>query len=1382
MPDEQFHVDVIIDPKRGQQGIRTIDRELVRVEDRGRRVGNVLRNAFAGIASALALRQIADYADQFTQLQNRLRVVTDSQRELTRATEDLFAVADRTRSAVGGTVELYSRLSLATRDLGVSSEALLSITESVNQAIILSGASTAEAQNGLIQFSQGLASGALRGDELRSVLEQLPIVADVIAKELGVTRGALRTLGAEGAITAEVILRAFANAEDELATGFAKTVPTLGQSFTVLRNAAVQTFGGLNESIGATGAVSTGLVTLADNLDNVVRGLLAAGGAFAAIKLADFAKDTIQAVQAQRRLRAVVADGNASILAEAQATAQSTDADVQKASSALARLNAERSLVPAIAATTAATAEQAVAVRTAAVAEAERSVATARSQLTLANSLNDSTASTIAKAEASAALLAAEAALETQTQKLRTAEIQLTAANRAAALEATNNAAARSAVAAQRITAENALFAAMDRRQKAELNLAAVTARSARGTRLLASAGRGLAAAFTNIPFLITAVGTAALFSGPLLDFLRRKFSDLTDEQERAREASKSFGETLDTLPTLLDRIDTAPTVNTARQATEELVRVSEEALSQLARAELTQPINEAFEDVRRVVGKTAEDVGLETINRVLDGLGQNATTSEVAKAIDPFFNTLEGEFVKGVNTFGQTTRRLQVADVLRAEIARQGVGDVSELDFSRVIARLDQVKIFSDQARDAFTLLIDRFGQAGGPLGALRDDLAKAFESDDLQERVQGVSSAIASIESRIAEFPRGRGATVAVEAVVRDLEVLQDAFDSVGLEVAIPDPAAAIQANIRRVREVFAQEVRTLDDIPDVVARAIGPGGILRAVAGTIPSDRAGDLAEQLTTAIERAVDAAVVATNFEEPRAVLLDAILGDFDEIDILDILGLDPARLDAQAAVEPFRDALAVVRDALKDLREEAERGAGFQAIRQQLEAEARLLRVRGVEREVTEALVQAEKALGAEKATLTPVQRQEIQDLVERNQQLRVQAQLLDDLIGPEEERKARLEALATLFQNGAITTEQWLKGLSLLNDELGDTGGVDSATVAYDGLADALERAQLALERSRATPGSEGDRLTRIKEVLAAFDLNLDNATQDEVNKAARIVDIEFEIDDTNAARQAQEAAERTARAYEERFASNIAGSLVDPVRRAFQSGDFSDIGKELGRSLATALLEGFLLEPLEETLKSVIKSLISGLGGSIGGGGIFESIFGSIAASAKGNVFDRGLVKPFARGGVVTGPSVFPLGLAGEDGPEAILPLDGKNRLPVEGLGTLGLSRDASGVLRAVLDRPLGLSSDVQRFADGGFIDRGPAPRMLPIDVPSGGSRTDMRVDGLQKQFDDLAQSVQRLNRVNRGLKANDSRVGSERKQQANRRQNSFIDPVRP
>lgn len=272
MPTETVNIIV------NEQGSRTVRRNLDDLANTSRRVGGAIdfvRNSLHLLGGALATRQIINYANTYVNLQNRIRATGAETKQLTGIYSELLSVANATRSDLEGTVETYSRLAISSKELGVSQRELIDFTKSLNQAIILSGASAQEAQAGMIQLSQGLASGALRGDELRSVLEQLPTVADVIAKNLKVTRGELRTLGTEGKITANVVLDAFKNARVELDEKFGKSVPTIGQSFTVLKNNFVDFVGRLDESVGLTTKLSKLIFTLANNLDLAAKSALA---------------------------------------------------------------------------------------------------------------------------------------------------------------------------------------------------------------------------------------------------------------------------------------------------------------------------------------------------------------------------------------------------------------------------------------------------------------------------------------------------------------------------------------------------------------------------------------------------------------------------------------------------------------------------------------------------------------------------------------------------------------------------------------------------------------------------------------------------------------------------------------------------------------------------------------------------------------------------------------------------------------------------------------------------------------------------------------------------------------------------------------------------
>lgn len=272
-----FRINVIIDPANASSGGKRVKRELHGVGQAADRTRTLIARAFAFAGVSVGIQQLVGLVDTFTNIQNRLRTVTDGTAELAVVTDELFAIANRTRSSYEATAETYARVGLAAKELGVSQKTLIDFTESLNQAVILSGASAQEAQAGLIQLSQGLASGALRGDELNSVLEQLPVVADVIAKSLGVTRGKLRELGSEGKITADIVLNAFAEAREELLERFGKAVPTIGQSIVVLRNNFIRMVGAIDQGNGISAALSSTLLALAENLDTVARVALTAG-------------------------------------------------------------------------------------------------------------------------------------------------------------------------------------------------------------------------------------------------------------------------------------------------------------------------------------------------------------------------------------------------------------------------------------------------------------------------------------------------------------------------------------------------------------------------------------------------------------------------------------------------------------------------------------------------------------------------------------------------------------------------------------------------------------------------------------------------------------------------------------------------------------------------------------------------------------------------------------------------------------------------------------------------------------------------------------------------------------------------------------------------
>lgn len=235
---------------------------------------DTLKNALKALIALETARRIIGLADAFTLLQNRVRVLTDDQAGLVRTTQSLFEVANRTRGSIESTALLFQRLTLATKGLVSGEEDVLEIVETLNKALKISGATTQEAAAGSIQLAQGFAFGALRGDELRSVMEQLPVISRILEKELGVTRGELRALGKEGKITSEIMVSAFQNAREEIEAQFGKVIPTIADQFVILRNNIILMIGDLEKATGIFGLLGSSIAVVAENLVVLSKALL----------------------------------------------------------------------------------------------------------------------------------------------------------------------------------------------------------------------------------------------------------------------------------------------------------------------------------------------------------------------------------------------------------------------------------------------------------------------------------------------------------------------------------------------------------------------------------------------------------------------------------------------------------------------------------------------------------------------------------------------------------------------------------------------------------------------------------------------------------------------------------------------------------------------------------------------------------------------------------------------------------------------------------------------------------------------------------------------------------------------------------------------------
>lgn len=227
---------------------------------------NTVRTALAFAGVSVTAGAIVGMGDAYTTLQNKLQVVATSQAQVNELTNEMFDLANRTRSEVGATTQAFVRFDRAMSGLGRSQQDTVRLTETVNKALIISGATTQESASALLQLSQAFNSGRLAGDEFRAVSENMPIVLDALSRSMGVPVGALKELGSEGKITSEQLIAALDLIESEVDAAFAKTVPTMAQAFVVLRNSATQFFGEFNNATGLTNGLAQAILFLADNI------------------------------------------------------------------------------------------------------------------------------------------------------------------------------------------------------------------------------------------------------------------------------------------------------------------------------------------------------------------------------------------------------------------------------------------------------------------------------------------------------------------------------------------------------------------------------------------------------------------------------------------------------------------------------------------------------------------------------------------------------------------------------------------------------------------------------------------------------------------------------------------------------------------------------------------------------------------------------------------------------------------------------------------------------------------------------------------------------------------------------------------------------------
>lgn len=231
---------------------------------------NSIRNLRNQIVAAFGVRELVRAGDTFVNIQNRMQALTGSTTETASAMAHMKRIANESRSDFDAVGTLFTRLTIATKELGVSQNDIAKATQTVANTFVIAGAESSEAANSARQLAQGLASGALRGDELRSVMENNVILSNLLADGLGITTGQLKKFGSAGKLTAEAILPILIKATEETSATVANMDMTIGQAILALKTQFTTLVGEFNNSTNAFGAVANAINFVAQNMEILI--------------------------------------------------------------------------------------------------------------------------------------------------------------------------------------------------------------------------------------------------------------------------------------------------------------------------------------------------------------------------------------------------------------------------------------------------------------------------------------------------------------------------------------------------------------------------------------------------------------------------------------------------------------------------------------------------------------------------------------------------------------------------------------------------------------------------------------------------------------------------------------------------------------------------------------------------------------------------------------------------------------------------------------------------------------------------------------------------------------------------------------------------------
>lgn len=343
---QESKLRIVIDSRGAEKTAQRVRQELQGITTHGEyatksmdAVSVGIRQLVGQMAGVVTVGAAISKMDAYTGMQNRLKLVTESQEQLNLAMSDTFSIAQKTRSSWENVIQVYQRFQDNAKTLNIDMAKTAELTETVSKAVAISGASTEGANAALVQFGQSLASGVFRGEEFNSVAEQAPGLLKAIATGLGVNIGQLRTMANDGKLTSDILVDALTKSKKSVDELFAKTDVTIGQSLQLLSNEVTKFTGEAGKASGVATTLASSIQILANNLD-AIAGIAVVGGVALLTKTI-----LAQTVAIQSSISAVVARraaDTAALQSQIQLTAVEVQRTRQVAALALTEINLAR--------------------------------------------------------------------------------------------------------------------------------------------------------------------------------------------------------------------------------------------------------------------------------------------------------------------------------------------------------------------------------------------------------------------------------------------------------------------------------------------------------------------------------------------------------------------------------------------------------------------------------------------------------------------------------------------------------------------------------------------------------------------------------------------------------------------------------------------------------------------------------------------------------------------------------------------------------------------------------------------------------------------------------------------------------------------------------